>query len=116
MLYKDRGMKKWQGFILSEHGAALAENKRKQDQVVEEKSQQSEREIGMVLEQAYKKHVKVKVQVNVKENSLYKNDIEGFIQGFEDDYIFISHNGTTESVELSTIRHVESVVSKKWYE
>ena len=102
--YQDRGMKKWQGFMLSDHIAALNRDKENSAKVYSEKEAMSEIEISQVLLQAFANNKVVAVQL--KEKTLDKKiqpDIVGLVKGYEGDKIVI---GDTE-VELSNINNIE---------
>ena len=102
--YQDRGMKKWQGFMLSDHIATLNRDKKEKARVYSEKDTMSETEISQVLLQAYANHKIVSVQL--KEKTLDKKiqpDIVGLVKGYEGDKIVIGDN----KVELSDINHIE---------
>ena len=102
--YQDRGMKKWQGFMLSDHIATLNRDKEEKAKVYTEKDTMSETEISQVLLQAFANNKVVAVQL--KEKTLDKKiqpDIVGLVKGYHGDKIII---GDTE-VELSNINHIE---------
>ncbi len=102
--YQDRGMKKWQGFMLSDHIATLNRDKEEKAKVYSEKDTMSETEVSQVLLQAFANNKVVSVQL--KEKTLDKQiqpDIVGLVKGYEGDKIVI---GDTE-VELSNINHIE---------
>lgn len=102
--YQDRGMKKWQGFMLSDHIAALNKDKENNAKVYTEKDAMSEADICQVLLQAFANNRTVSVQL--KEKTLDKKiqpDIVGLVKGYEGDRIVI---GDTE-VELSNINNIE---------
>lgn len=102
--YQDRGMKKWQGFMLSDHIAALNKDKENNAKVYTEKDAMSEADISQVLLQAFANNRTVSVQL--KEKTLDKKiqpDIVGLVKGYEGDRIVI---GDTE-VELSNINNIE---------
>ena len=102
--YQDRGMKKWQGFMLSDHIAALNRDKENNAKVYTEKDTMSETEISQVLLQAFANNKLVSVQL--KEKTLDKKiqpDIVGLVKGYEGDRIVI---GDTE-VELGNINNIE---------
>ena len=102
--YQDRGMKKWQGFMLSDHIATLNRDKEEKAKVYSEKDTMSEADISQVLLQAFANNKIVSVQL--KEKTLDKKiqpDIVGLVKGYERDRIVI---GDTE-VELSNINHIE---------
>ena len=101
--YQDRGMKKWQGFMLSDHIATLNRNKEEKAKVYSEKDAMSEVEISQILLQAFANNKVVAVQL--KEKTLDKKiqpDIVGLVKGYDGDKIVI---GDTE-VELSNINHI----------
>ena len=102
--YQDRGMKKWQGFMLSDHIATLNRDKEEKAKVYSEKDTMSEAEVSQVLLQAYANNKVVSVQL--KEKTLDKKiqpDIVGLVKGYNEDKIVI---GNTE-VELSDINHIQ---------
>lgn len=102
--YQDRGMKKWQGFMLSDHIATLNRDKEEKAKVYTEKDTMSETEVSQVLLQAFANNKTVAVQL--KEKNLDKKiqpDIVGLVKGYEGDKIVI---GDTE-VELSNINNIE---------
>ena len=102
--YQDRGMKKWQGFMLSDHIATLNRDKEEKATVYAEKDTMSETEVSQVLLQAFANNKVVSVQL--KEKTLDKKiqpDIVGLVKGYNEDKIVI---GNTE-VELSDINHIE---------
>ena len=102
--YQDRGMKKWQGFMLSDHIATLNRDKEEKAKVYTEKDTMSEAEVSQVLLQAFANNKVVSVQL--KEKTLDKKiqpDIVGLVKGYEGDRIVI---GDTE-VELSNINNIE---------
>lgn len=102
--YQDRGMKKWQGFMLSDHIATLNRDKEEKAKVYSEKDTMSEAEVSQVLLQAYANNKVVAVQL--KEKTLDKKiqpDIVGLVKGYEGDRIII---GDTE-VELSNINNIQ---------
>ena len=102
--YQDRGMKKWQGFMLSDHIATLNRDKEEKAKVYSEKETMSEVEISQVLLQAFANNKVVSVQL--KEKTLDKKiqpDIVGLVKGYNKDKIVI---GDTE-VELSNINNIE---------
>ena len=102
--YQDRGMKKWQGFMLSDHIAALNRDKEEKAKEYTEKAAMSEIEISQVLLQAFANNKVVSVQL--KEKTLDKKiqpDIVGLVKGYEGDKIVI---GDTE-VELGNINNIQ---------
>lgn len=104
--YQDRGMKKWQGFMLSDHIATLNRDKEEKARVYTEKDTMSEVEISQVLLQAFAKHKTVSAQL--KEKTLDKKiqpDIVGIVKGYEEDKIIIGNS----QVELNNINHIQII-------
>ena len=102
--YQDRGMKKWQGFMLSDHIAALNKDKENNAKVYTEKDAMSEAYISQILLQAFATNKVVSVQI--KEKTVDKKmqpDIVGLVKGYKGDRIVI---GDTE-VELSNINNIQ---------
>ena len=102
--YQDRGMKKWQGFMLSDHIATLNRDKEEKAKVYSEKDTMSETEVSQVLLQAFANNKIVAVQL--KEKTLDKKiqpDIVGLVKGYEGDKIVIGNN----EVELSNINNIQ---------
>lgn len=102
--YQDRGMKKWQGFMLSDHIATLNRDKEEKAKVYTEKETMSEVEISQVLLQAFANNKVVAVQL--KEKTLDKKiqpDIVGLVKGYEDDKIVIGDN----EIELADINNIK---------
>lgn len=101
--YQDRGMKKWQGFMLSDHIATLNRDKEEKAKVYSEKDTMSETEVSQILLQAFANNKVVSVQL--KEKTLDKQiqpNIVGLVKGYEGDKIVI---GTNE-VELGNINNI----------
>ncbi|MCT6892015.1 MAG: hypothetical protein M3Z87_20560 [Lactobacillus sp.] len=102
--YQDRGMKKWQGFMLSDHIVALNKDKENNTKVYSEKNSMSEVEISQVLLQAFANNKIVSVQL--KEKTLDKKiqpDIIGLVKGYDQDKIIIGNN----KIELSNINNIQ---------
>ena len=102
--YQDRGMKKWQGFMLSDHIATRNRDKEEKARVYSEKDTMSENEISQVLLQAYANNKVVFVQL--KEKTLDKKiqpDIVGLVKGYEGNKIVIGDN----EIELGNINNIQ---------
>ena len=102
--YQDRGMKKWQGFMLSDHIATLNRDKEEKAKVYTEKETMSEVEISQVLLQAFANNKVVSVQL--KEKTLDKKiqpDFVGLVKGYDQDKIIIGDN----KIELSNINNIQ---------
>ena len=113
MLYNDRCIKKWQGFVLSEHNATINEQKRINSAKIEAKEQQEELEIGLVLNHAFRMQLVVNIQINALENGLFANDVVGTIEGFDEELVYLSSG---VFISLSEIRNVQLGVRAKWYQ
>lgn len=102
--YQDRGMKKWQGFMLSDHIVALNKDKENNAKVYTEKDAMSDIEISQILLQAFANNKIVSVQL--KEKTLDKKiqpDIVGHVKGYHGDKIIIDNS----EIELSNINNIE---------
>ena len=102
--YQDRGMKKWQGFMLSDHIATLNRDKEEKAKVFSEKDTMSEAKISQILLQAFANNKVVSVQL--KEKTLDKKiqpDIVGLVKGYDKDKIVIGD----KEVELGNINNIQ---------
>ncbi|PXY84382.1 hypothetical protein [Lactobacillus melliventris] len=102
--YQDRGIKKWQGLMLSDHIAALNKDKENNAKEYSKNNAMSEADISQVLLQAFANNKTVSVQL--KEKTLDKQvqpDIVGLVKGYKGDRIVI---GDTE-VELGNINNIQ---------
>ncbi|BDR60786.1 hypothetical protein [Lactobacillus xylocopicola] len=102
--YQDRGMKKWQGFFLSDHTATMNRDNYQRSTVYSKKEAMTEAVISGMLLKAYANHLPVTVQL--KEVDLEGNlqpNIVGFVQGYDMDGIIISG----EVLKLDNINHVD---------
>lgn len=104
--YQDRGMKKWQGFFLSDHTSTLRKDRQQKAMTYPKKAEMSAEEVSAVLFKAFSDHYQVSVQLKTRDKEgLYKADIVGFVQGYQDDEIII--NG--KAINLDGINHIEMV-------
>lgn len=103
--YQDRGMKKWQGFFLSDHTSVLRKDYKQRATTYPKKSEMTVEEVSSVLFKAFSDHYKVSVQRKTRNaDGLYQADIVGFVQGYEDDNaIYVSN----KLIDLDDINHVE---------
>ena len=92
--YVDRGMVKWQGYFLSDHtedvrkdnvARAAARNQKAMPEMELE-------EITEMLFKAYANNLHVSVQERSKLGENFPPIIEGKVQGFDEQYIFIGNN------------------------
>jgi len=115
MLYNDRGMKKWQGFVLAEHNNEINMSKFQQH-IVPKREQLSEEQISQVLQDAFSHNKTVVIQLNSLDNGLHKENYTGIIKGFESGTLYINTHTGLKAIEIELIRHIESVVNQKWFE
>lgn len=109
---KDRGMKKWQGLILSEHQEVLGEIASQSASVYMPPLQMDIDLIGETLNRAFANRHKCRVVVNqVDANGIY-NEVEGYVKGFDGDYIIVD----TNRVNLDLVRFIERVDAFKFWE
>ena len=60
--YQDRGMKKWQGFFLSDHTSTLRKDRQQKAMTYPKKVEMSAEEVSAVLFKAFSDHYQVSVQ------------------------------------------------------
>lgn len=109
--YKDRGMKKWAGFFLSEHVSSIEKQTLKDSMTVQQRNQMDEFEINEVITQAITKSKSVSVQISVVDSEgRYAKDIEGMIRGYDENEIFIGHS----PIRFEEIRNIEILEVIKW--
>ena len=76
-MYKDRGMQKWTGFILSEHSTMLEKEREKYQEMAE----QTESHISVYLEQAYRLGLPVRVQLRMLNTQQEYYQFIGYVCG-----------------------------------
>ncbi|MBO0445535.1 hypothetical protein JZO78_04195 [Enterococcus ureilyticus] len=109
--YEDRGMKKWQGFILAEHTASVHKEQKRANKIVPQKRKMTEGEIGQICEFAFNNYRQVSVQLEIKDTEgKYFDDTVGFIDGYDELGYMI---GDTK-VHYDEIRNVELFDHRKW--
>lgn len=102
--YQDRGMKKWQGLMLSDHTAAINRSKLDLDKVYIKKKTMTQEESSELLMYAYANHKLISVQLKeLDADDNVQPDIEGVVEGYDIDEIVVS--GTR--ISLDNINHVE---------
>ncbi|KRL63281.1 hypothetical protein [Lactobacillus psittaci] len=108
--YRDRGMKKWSGFFLSDHISKINQADKEETQSYPAKSRMSEHEISQILLKSFSNHLLVRLQLKlVDEDGNYLPDIEGFVLGCTDDKILIDN----QMISLADINHIENIDIKK---
>jgi len=116
MLYKDRGMAKWQGLILAEHKKQIQAAVKKYNSEVARKNQMSDEEMTTILQNAFNNRKTIKIQLNTLTNGQYQRDLVGTIKGFEVGTLYIDNSNELVEVEIDSIRHIEYVENIKWFE
>ena len=102
--YQDRGMKKWQGFMLSDYTSTVSKIDKKRAQVYEKKKPMSLESISEILMIAYANHRSVSVQLKqVDIDDKFLPDIVGTVDGYQVDHVVI----VGEWIELEDINNVE---------
>lgn len=108
--YQDRGMKKWQGLMLSDHTAAINRDNRQRAMVYTKKPTMTEKEVSELLMMAYANHRQVAVQLKQLDvEGHIQPDIDGIVEGYHVDEIMISG----EWVDLDNINNVDFIESNK---
>ena len=102
--YQDRGMKKWQGLMLSDHTAAINRSKLDLDKVYIKKKTMTQEESSELLMYAYANHKLVSVQLKeLDADGNVQPDIVGVVEGYNIDDIIVS----SKRISLDNINHVE---------
>lgn len=104
--YQDRGMKKWQGLMLSDHTVAINRSKQQIAKIYQKKPTMSEEQSSELLMTAYANHRQVAVQLKELDiEGHIQPDIVGWVEGYHVDEIMISDSW----VELSNINNVDVI-------
>lgn len=112
--YQDRGMMKWQGFLLSDHYEQM-ERERKDQAFVPPKLLQSAEKRDALLTDAYHLKREVAIQMNLLENAHYLPDVLGYVLGVEDGQLFLQTRNGIQMLSLDAVRNVQLTDSIKWY-
>lgn len=111
--YKDRGMKKWQGFFLSEHTASVAKEHERRHKIVPQKRKMSSNELTQIFEFAFNNNRQVVVQLEIKDaEGNYFEDTVGFINGYDE----LGYMIGDEKIHYDEIRNVKLFDFRKWSE
>lgn len=109
--YVDRGVVKWMGMFLSEHTASIQMDKKKRSFIVEKKEQMNETDIYSILNEAITNNSMIIIQVEeINTDGNYQEDLIGWIEGYEDSYIYLSGN----KIDLESIRNIQLYSQLKW--
>lgn len=116
--YKDRGIMKWQGLILSAQTDALKEiNEREQESEPVPKEKMTEEAISEILQLAFINKSPILMQADVVRNGLYYRDLQCMVLGYADDKIYFRLiDGRNVQCEMHQIRHVEFMDPLDWYD
>ena len=110
--YHDRGLMKWQGFYLSDHTAALNQQRAHDQQHYPAKPQQSLSIVGQILLTAYTQNQPVNLQLNtVDQNNQHFATITTPILGYNAATIVIANH---QFININDIQHIELVRSTNW--
>lgn len=102
--YQDRGMKKWQGFMLSDFTSKVGKIDNERAKIYEKKKPMSLESISEILMIAYANHRSVSVQLKqVDTDDKLLPDIVGTVDGYQVDHVVIAG----EWIELEDINNVE---------
>lgn len=101
--YRDRKMKKWYGFFLSDHTVAINKDEQSRNVCHQLKEEMSPEEISFQLLKAYSNHRLVHVQTKImNSNDQLPADIVGFVNGYNEDQISIAG----QKIALEDINHI----------
>ncbi|CEI81326.1 hypothetical protein BN997_01144 [Oceanobacillus oncorhynchi] len=114
--YKDRGILKWQGMMLSDHTDAM-KNIEDEFEIIEGKEEMSEMEISQMLHRAFINDVPIAIQANAMRNGSYYKDVLCKIAGYGNGRIFLNViDGRKTSCTIEQIRNVEMMNPLDWYD
>ncbi|WP_130859904.1 hypothetical protein [Gracilibacillus phocaeensis] len=113
--YRDRGIVKWLGMMLSDHSEALKKEKNKLE--VKAKEMMTEEEVAMVLQQAFATKSPVLIQANTIRDGNYYKDVECKVAGYAENQIYLClKDGRVTSCTLEEIRNIEWMNPLNWYD
>ncbi|WP_125583154.1 LSm family protein [Lacticaseibacillus suibinensis] len=114
-LYPDRGMKKWLGWILSDHSAYM-ESQAIDEKPTPEKPEQKASVIDQILQTAWEQGQVVAIQLNALYDGQYRRDLEGAILGYADSQIYLQRkDGLVLPVQVEDIRHIDVLDATVWW-
>ena len=109
--YRDRGIKKWAGFYLSEHTATQEKETNEKKKFNPQKKQMDSQEIASLVNESILKNKSVAIQIEaVDQNGHYKDDVVGLIVGGDELGIYVKDT----KVDFDEIRNIQFVTLKKW--
>ncbi|AEB29818.1 hypothetical protein CAR_c11260 [Carnobacterium sp. 17-4] len=109
--YRDRGIKKWAGFYLSEHTAAQEKLTNEKKKFNPQKRQMNSQEITTVINEAVLKNKSIAIQIEaVDQNGHYKDDVVGLVIGGDELGIYVKDT----KVDFDEIRNIQFISQRKW--
>lgn len=101
--YRDRGMKKWQGYYLSDHTSALNEQHERYLHPEQRLPEQDVHAVTRVLDAGYRNGRAVTVQTrHVDTNGQLDDMFSGMVQGYQENDVYINDR----RVAIDDIRHI----------
>lgn len=113
--YQDRGMLKWQGFLLSDHNEQM-EQEGKDRAFIPPKLKQSKEKRASILADGYHLKREVAIQMNILENGHYPKDFVGYILGVDHEQLFLQTEDGIHTLSVEMIRNVSLTTLTKWYQ
>ncbi|WP_260443064.1 hypothetical protein [Listeria immobilis] len=114
MTYQDRGIKKWQGFFLSEHNEQM--DQQQASSKLKWREAMSSECIESVLSAAITHQSSLVIQKKPQNaDSFPEPDVIGKIVGIDEDLLFIRTATEVISLPFSSILNVEERTVEKWY-
>ncbi|AIS61008.1 hypothetical protein [Listeria ivanovii] len=114
MTYQDRGIKKWQGFFLSEHNEQM--DQQQASSKLKWREAMSSECIESVLSAAITHQSSLVIQKTPQNvDSFPEPDVIGKIVGIDEDLLFIRTATEVISLPFSSILNVEERTLEKWY-
>lgn len=114
MTYQDRGIKKWQGFFLSEHNEQM--DQLQASTKLKWREAKSSECIESVLSASITHQSTLVIQKKpLNADAFPEPDIIGRISGVDGDIIFIQAASGVISLPYSSILNIEERTTEKWY-
>lgn len=111
--YQDRGIKKWNGFFLSEHTAIIA-NEQEKSKCIQRFPQLDQKQIDDCLNQSINYNKRLTIQLNTFDAlGRVQPFISGVCRGFVTPETILIDDCL---VEYNDIRHIRMADSSKWFE
>ncbi|MBW1606195.1 hypothetical protein [Lactobacillus sp. Sy-1] len=104
--FHDRGMMKWQGFMLSDHTAYIEREKHLAATVT--RPQQSINVIRDLVRQSLDEHLPTAIQINFWDHD-QPIEVKGMVKGVQSNQLFIRTSNGIESFATDSIRNVHFI-------